>query len=245
MPDPLDTRDDLLRIIETAISGHERTQQTALGPSEIGHPCDRWLTYRILGRKPTEIPAKSWKPTVGTAVHTWLDEALTKYGEGRYLTEQTVTAGTIGAALLRGHLDVYDLLTETVVDWKLVSPRRVRKYRREGPGPEYEVQTQTYGYAMEREGRHPKRVAVFFLPRDGDLVPDDMHWWEAPYDRSVGERMVARADRLARRAAERGVDALSIADDAQHFCRWCEFYKPRSTDLSVGCPGAGKWQQPW
>jgi hypothetical protein len=125
----LDTREDLLRVIAAAISGHERTQQTALGPSEIGHPCDRWLTYRLLGRKPEEIPAKSWKATVGTAVHLWLDDALTKYGEGRYETEQIVDAGTIGSQLLRGHLDVYDTLTATVVDWKLVSPRRVRKYR--------------------------------------------------------------------------------------------------------------------
>src|SRR5262245_59886330 len=93
--DPTQVRDELLYAITTAIANHPRSQQTASGPSEIGHPCQRRIGYILLGLPEVNAdPAMAWKPTIGTAVHAWLEQALhaenADTGTHRYQVEQTV-----------------------------------------------------------------------------------------------------------------------------------------------------------
>jgi len=62
-------------VIRGAIANHPRSLQKRIGPSEIGTPCDRRIGYKLLGQE--ENPrGDAWKPTVGTAVHGWLEKAL-------------------------------------------------------------------------------------------------------------------------------------------------------------------------
>lgn len=71
-----DARDALMAAIRHKIHHHPRSQQKRIGPSEIGNPCDRRIGYKLLGH-PERERGDAWKPTVGTAVHAWIDEALT------------------------------------------------------------------------------------------------------------------------------------------------------------------------
>jgi hypothetical protein len=68
-------RVDLMDAIRHKITHHPRSLQKRIGPSEIGNPCDRRIGYKLLGQ-PENPRGDAWKPTIGTAVHAWLEEAL-------------------------------------------------------------------------------------------------------------------------------------------------------------------------
>ena len=119
-------------VIRGAIANHPRSLQKRIGPSEIGTPCDRRIGYKLLGQE--ENPrGDAWKPTVGTAVHGWLERAfddvnLTKVIEklGRlgdndleWITEQSVTVGYLAdGTAITGSCDLYHRPTGTVIDHK-------------------------------------------------------------------------------------------------------------------------------
>ncbi|GAA2178496.1 hypothetical protein GCM10009785_01280 [Brooklawnia cerclae] len=117
---------DILAAIHTAITDHPRSQQTEIGPSEVGIECDRRLAYKLL--KFPEPERDNWKATVGTAVHAWMEEVFDAYnlahpefgGQERYLIENRVSAGVVPHLdyQLEGNCDLYDRVTATVVDWK-------------------------------------------------------------------------------------------------------------------------------
>ena len=150
--DPALLKAEILDIIGRAIDGHERSQQRTLGPSEIGQACDRRLGYKLLDYDEDPSRGPAWKPTVGTAVHTWLEAAFGAHdrkhygGDGtRWILEQTLYCGQILDQPLLGHCDAYDQVTFTVIDWKIVGPERLRKYKANGPGRQYRTQAHTYG----------------------------------------------------------------------------------------------------
>jgi hypothetical protein len=146
--DPTLLRDELRHIIADAITNHPRSLQAAIGPSGIGTPCTRKLAHRLLNTPEVSTRPPAWKPTVGHAIHTWLEDAIRASndpGETRYLTELRVCIGQIGGVDITGNLDLYDRCTFTVVDWKSVGPSRLKHYRSKGPGQEYRVQIHSYG----------------------------------------------------------------------------------------------------
>lgn len=80
-PDPnldfeFDLWDEMRAIIAARVAGHERSQQTEIGPSGLGTPCVRKLAHRLANTPTAGVPDVPWRPTVGTAVHTWLKEML-------------------------------------------------------------------------------------------------------------------------------------------------------------------------
>jgi hypothetical protein len=117
---------ELIGAIKDAIRNSDRTLQRMIGPSEIGHPCNRWIGYKQLHipERPRAVP---WKATVGTGVHMWLETALDRYNlqhyellgyNERFYIETKVGVGEINAESITGHCDVYDRVTGTVIDWK-------------------------------------------------------------------------------------------------------------------------------
>ena len=72
---------EIKAIIASAIEAHPRSQQTRLGPSEIGDPCARRLAYKLLGTQKARTLSTPWRPTVGTAVHSWIEEAIAAHNE--------------------------------------------------------------------------------------------------------------------------------------------------------------------
>jgi hypothetical protein len=215
--DPALLFDELLYEIRQHIDNHPRSQQTTIGPSEIGMPCARRLGHKLAGTEPPETRDK-WLATIGTATHAWLEHALeaanarwvAECGRPRFLVEQRVTVGSIGGAPVTGSTDVYDTVTSTVVDWKIVGPTRLKHYRRHGPGQQYRVQGHLYGRGWAAKGYPVDAVMVAFLPRNAELR-DAFHWSE-PYDEQVAVDALARANRVNALVQVLGDEAYTITN---------------------------------
>lgn len=232
---------DLRDVIERTILAHPRSQQKAIGPSEVGTPCARKLGHKLAGTPPQRPEEAAWRPTVGTAVHTWLETAFrrenTALGWDRWLTEVKVTAGEIGGVDLKGTADLYDALTFTVVDWKIPGVTTIKKARAaKSPGETYRVQAHIYGLGYMVLGFNVERVAVYMLPAAGEL--GDGYFWSEPFDPVIASDAIKRADGIAAGIAAAGAAAivpqLPMADD---YCRHCPFWLPNATDLTRACPG--------
>lgn len=241
--DPDLLRKELIHIITRAINEHPRSLQASIGPSEVGHSCARRVGYKLLDVD--ENPGEpNWKATVGTAIHAWLEDvfnndntrqATRTAGLTRWILEATVQPGAILGNPITGHCDLYDRATGIVVDWKTVGPTQLTKYRRNGPGQQYRFQAQLYGRGWQMRGQDVRHVAVMFLPRNGELR--DHYWWHEPYDERVALEALQRADGIALTTQAIGMAALQLLPTADAFCQMCPYFKARSTDLALGCPG--------
>lgn len=239
------TAGDLLSVIRHQADNAPRSMQTAIGPSEIGTPCDRKLALKLLGAPVQNTTVDRWTATVGTAVHAWIADAFTAdnarlAAEGqspRWLLEQRVTVRTG----LAGSCDLYDLRTHTVVDWKTTGVTRLRAYRAAGdPGQQYRQQAHLYGMGWANMGLPVATVAVVFLPRSG-ILRDSYHWSQ-PYDPAVAQAALDRADQILVALDAAGVDAdperMRALPRDTAMCEHCDFYTAdRSVSPLDGCNG--------
>lgn len=233
--------EELLDLIKWAIDHHPRSLQSIIGPSEIGQPCTRRLIHKLAGHTEpeTRIP---WKPTVGTAVHAWIEnEVISKQtdiviGElaemsptltaeqlqqlanlrnadnPRFLAERRVTVGQINGVDITGSTDVFDTETLGTWDWKVVGPRRLSHYKRHGWGQLYQTQAHAYGQGWRNAGYDVRYVGAIFLPRDGELR--DTHVWYEPFDPWVAAIALERCTMLCKEIETFGVDvALTLHPD--------------------------------
>ncbi|MGQ4350503.1 hypothetical protein [Streptomyces sp. SAS_275] len=224
-----------------------RSRQRAIGPSEVGEPCERQLAYKILDWPETNTNRDPIAAIIGTGFHMWMAEKFearqTDLGDGRprYRIEERVTVrdSPIEAARLTGSSDLYDRLARLNWDWKLVGVSSLDKYRRQGPGPKYRIQAHLYGLGQENAGQPPQRVVVAFIARHHELK---VHVWSEPYDRQIAVDALARLDRIRDHAMRLELDLhperwTQISTDGAASCRFCPWLTPGSTDLSAGCPG--------
>jgi hypothetical protein len=233
-------------IVDTALNS-PRSLQKRLGPSEVGDPCERRLTYKLLDWPKANEHQDPAANIIGTGFHTWMEEAFTRRqtvlpdGRPRYKVEERVTVrdSTAPGAVIAGSTDLFDRLTGTVWDWKLVGISSLDDYRRKGPGPQYRTQAHLYGLGQENAGEQVERVAICFVGRYHELR---VHVWTEPYDRQIAEQGLARLDRIRQQLVDLDPEAnperwtqIPTSDLAK--CRFCAWFKPGSTDLSVGCPG--------
>ncbi|MCG6499424.1 PD-(D/E)XK nuclease family protein [Kitasatospora sp. A2-31] len=230
------------QFIVNAANHSPRSLQTAIGPSEIGEPCERKLSYKLLAWPTAAGEREPIAPVIGTGFHSWMEAQFTARNTGgRYKIEEKVTVrdSPIESARVRGSSDLYDRTTCTNYDWKLVGKSSLEKYRRHGPGAQYRVQAHLYGLGQENAGETPRRVAIVFVARYHELI---IHVWSEPYDRQVALDALDRLDRIRQRVLDLNPEAnpgtwaeIPMADDAK--CRFCDWLLPGSTDLSKGCPG--------
>ncbi len=153
----------------------------------------------------------------------------------RWLVEQRVEV----APGLGGSCDLYDTHTDTVIDWKVVGATSMRKYKAEGPREQYIVQANLYGLGFENAGYQPKNVALAFIPRGGMLT--GMWLWTAPYDRQKALDALARLETIRSAIVTLDPEATPanwafFPATPGHDCGYCPWFKPGSTDLSLGCP---------
>ncbi|MFJ4434576.1 hypothetical protein [Streptomyces sp. NPDC088923] len=240
-------------ITDTAVNA-PRSLQKRIGPSGVGNPCSRALAYHQLDWPQPSARQEVIAPVIGTGFHGWMEEAFQRRqtampdGRPRYRIEERVTVRPhpIEARIVAGSSDLYDRLSRTVWDWKLVGKSSLEKYRRSGPGEQYRIQAHLYGLGQENGGEQPQRVAICFVGRYHELI---VHVWTEPYDRQVALDALARLDAIT--------DQCTPPDDGRHDpydtaffaqfptselakCRFCEWFKPGSADLAVGCPGITK-----
>lgn len=219
-------------VMITGIAGHERSHQKLIGPSEIGAYCERALLCK-LAQLPEPERGPAWKPAVGTALHDqqerWFrnpsPKAMTVAAD--WEVEQKVAVGRIGYDTIKGSTDLYRIIG-AVLDHKFVGKTRLKEYRsRKDPGQQYTVQAHTYGKGWEDDGWPVKMVGICFIPRDGELR-DNWYWWE-PYDRSIAEHYLARAnnrwDLIQALGVEQALQLFPLCDNRTNpdweWCPWC------------------------
>jgi len=67
---------ELRRVVVEHAARAPRTLQVALGPSEIGHECDRQVVGKMAGLPVTNHVTDPWPSIMGTAGHAWLADAF-------------------------------------------------------------------------------------------------------------------------------------------------------------------------
>lgn len=202
--DPRQALRDARAVIEHAITNHPRSLQTAIGPSEIGTPCDHCLAAKLAGWAQVDERTIPWLPTVGTAVHAWLETAFIGHENDRnavhttglrYSTEAPVMVGHINGQEIWGSTDLLDRHVGMTVDWKIVGPTTLRKAKT-GPSEVYRVQADLYAKGWNDAGVRVDHVAIAYLPRNAVSL-DDAIWWTAPHDRARAVAALDRANRIA------------------------------------------------
>jgi hypothetical protein len=239
---------EILRMVREYDASRPRSMQRYLGPSEIGSPCARQLAMKLAHTPEVNQVADPWFPIVGSAVHEWLarmaewynDVYLGRANNPRFIVENRVQVkAKEGGYDTSGSTDMYDVDYQRVVDWKIVGVTTMRKVEKgdtpiEKAGPQYTIQTMTYGKGWEQAGYPVKSVMIAFLPRSNFL--NKMKLVEMPYDRAVAD---AAQDRVA--AIDRLRGQLQPHQFPAGDCTiWCPFYVP-GVPLGPGsCPGHGK-----
>jgi hypothetical protein len=247
MPDDQLVANDLLQVITAHARGADRSIQIEIGPSEIGQTCERRLAMALLGSKRPNISRDEWTAAVGTACHAWVEGAFAADND-RLMREGKPPRWLIETEIeirpgLFGHCDLYDLVTNTVIDHKFPGVTSIRKYRKNNhPGQQYEWQAHLYGRGWELLGLPVRDVALIMYPRSGLLR--DAWMWKEPYDRDIAEQAFKRMDDLLvgmNMAEGAGVMAdfmLALDRDTEH-CSWCPYYVGNQTDHDPadGCKG--------
>lgn len=211
-------------IFERHQNGQARSLQRAIGPSEVGHPCERHLGYKLAGIKPASEEGLKWAALLGTWCHGGAEQAAreenVRLGRERYLVERRAEINDV--IVEGGNTDVFDTDALEVVDWKFPGEASSAKSAKDAP-VEYVVQLMLYGLGWHRMGHTPRTVRIVFLPRWSNKVSDG-HEWVAEWSEAVA------LDALARLATIQGATNLITGGLAM----WTEL--PADTTKCVFCP---------
>lgn len=239
---------EILTMVREYDASRPRSMQKHLGPSEIGAPCDRQLAMKLAGVPEINQVADPWFPIVGSAVHEWMarmaewynDVYLGRAHNPRFIVENRVkVAAREGGYDTAGSTDLYDVDHKRVVDWKIVGNTTMQKVKRgttplEQVGPQYYVQTMTYGKGWAQAGFEVRSTLIAFLPRSNFLK--NMMLVEMPFDPAAADAAQARVA---------AIDTLRQVIKPHEFppggCSvWCPFYRPGFPVGPTSCPGHGK-----
>lgn len=213
---------ELIKALTSSNKGSARSQQVKVGPSEIGG-CRRRTWLRINGAEITNPNTLRLAAIMGTAIHTYIEQAFERqdpFHEKYQLELEVEHEG------LMGHVDMYDMENQEVIDWKTVKKSNLTYF----PSKQQRTQVQLYGYLLNMNNINVKTVTLVAIPRDGD--ERDIVFHSEPYDESVA------LDGLAwLKEVEEMKEAPAPEKDA-FFCQhYCGFYDKSG---EVGCKGKGK-----
>lgn len=229
---------DLTDVIKWTDNNSARSIQTTIGPSELGSLCDRKIAYRLANTPEANWWSDPLPAIVGTAVHTWLETAVTAFQAthhmSRWITEITVQPDP----MVKGHCDLFDTELNAVIDWKTVSPTKLKSWKSAGPPEHYKDQVNLYGMGMVKAGFVVEKVCLIAVPRSGWLK--DMQVWVEDYQPARAQAALDRMYGLAGKMIKAGDDlAFSEIDSVPSGeCAFCPWYRggDKKADMS-GCPG--------
>lgn len=212
----------------------ERSQQTAIGASDLGTACDRKLAYQLAHTPPAHI-TDPLRALVGIGLHSVMADVFRRLdgGSGRFLVERQVRFRGIP-----GTADLYDRMTHTVVDWKTVFKNKLARLRMDGPPRHYVVQVQTYAAGLHAAGEDVRWCAIAYLPVDGTL--DDMWIWRTAFDPTVADNAVTRVNAISELQMTDVTGRIrpsTVEAAPSNLCPWCEHYHKSAVDLDAACPG--------
>ncbi|ROO51049.1 hypothetical protein EDC02_5913 [Micromonospora sp. Llam0] len=234
-----------------------RSMQVALGPSELGTPCQQQIARKLVGAPRRPITAPAWAPFQGTAVHRSMEEVVAfwnqQLGRERWLAEDRllVDPGMDGVDPVEGNGDAFDTDHDMVVDWKhtgktarekLLRAQRMRKPPAEQVSPEYRVQGHLYGYGHAKKGRPVRWVRLVLLARSHNF--DESAEWTEAYNPDIAiaaiDRYYATHDLIGALGGKTNIGDLVAAVPAtpnRDTCKWCPFLRPDQPANWGGCPG--------
>ena len=245
---PPSTVEQMRSVLTDLDASRARSQQTTLGPSELGTPCQRQIAMKLAGL-PRQLPDKRppWAPMQGTAIHGLMEEALRLHnkqlGYDRWVIEETLQIDDD----ITGHGDAYDNDHQMVVDWKHTGSTALKKVKRKTVPIEelvsstYRVQAHLYGWGHAKAGRDVQWVRLVLLARSHDY--DESAEWTEAYRPEVAIRAIDRyyathellaALDLASNPTLWAVVPSAPSDDA---CAWCVFRRLGGPADATGCPG--------
>lgn len=242
-----------------------RNVQRHLGPSELGHKCDRQLVGKMAGvslsREHSNNLHDPWASIVGTAIHAFLEAAFKwestrliaefmKQATGlepqtRWYTEKRVTPDPASPSPHPGTADLYDAQTKTLNDHKCQSEGVRDKLRRHGPPHHYFMQMLLYAVGYMHEGFDVQRICLVSWPRTHSTL-DDMYVWEhviTAEDIALVVGLIEKTEireQLAQLVAKGDVDLFEIpATPSDEDCQYCPFFRPDAAynPKVRGCPG--------
>lgn len=241
-------KSQLLEIITWTDRNSPRSQQLAIGPSEIGQECDQRVARTLAGMPQVNFRFDPWAGIVGTAIHSWMENATNRFFEAnpsldwpgpRWVTETRVHADDV----ISGKSDLY---TGDVVDLKSAASDKIKKMR-EGDTSlipmQYRIQGHIYGLGNVRASRKVRDIVLVFLPRNGLIK--DMYLHREPYDEVIAfqalDRMYRLIDELnAAELPEKAENWSRIPMSPGSGCWYCPFFVSRNAEQgpdATGCPG--------
>ena len=226
---------DIIQRIASHANSRPRALQTAIGCSSVGTVCDRKLGYMMLNTpKFRARDTSGWMATIGTAVHTYLETVFQALSTDYYMTETPVTVKHKDVEI-PGTVDLYNKQFRTVVDFKVVGTTSLNNARRGRISRQYAVQVQLYALGLQQAGYKVDKVAILFLPRNGEL--SESVYWETTYDPQMAQLAIDRLRNISIAVKHAGVTALEDLAVEDGPCTWCDYFNPAATELAKGCPG--------
>jgi hypothetical protein len=229
---------DLTDVIKWTDNNSARSVQTTIGPSELGSACDRKIAYRLAGTPEVNWWSDPLPAIVGTAVHTWLETAVTEF-QSKHFMDRWVTEITVQPdQMVKGHCDLYDKDLACVIDWKTVSPTKLKTWKSQGPPDHYKAQVNLYGMGLIKAGFEVRKVCLIAVPRSGWLR--DMQVWISDYDESMAQatldRMYGIAGQMIKAGDDLSFEEISSAPSGE--CAFCPWYRGGSGKAGMsGCSG--------
>lgn len=197
-------------------------------------------------KRPGENEKTPIAPLLGTAFHLLCEKrSRDMEREAEVLVEQPVHVGDVGGyGPIKGTLDRFDIEAEEVMDWKLVSLKKmqafVRLHRKSQRGGfdavvedygaaqflQYYIQLCLYGKGMEDQGYEVGTVTLLLLPRDATIhvVESEFTALSMPYDRDLAIYALGRAG-LIYEKARKSNELITTLDSAPE-CFYCSKYRP-------------------
>lgn len=152
----------------------------------------------------------------------------------RWLTEITVQPDP----MVKGHVDLYDREMAAIIDWKTVSPTKLKAWKADGPPEHYKDQVNLYGRGAMNAGLPVARVVLVAVPRSGWLR--DMQIWVDDYRPERAQAALNRMYGIANSLIGMGEDISmeEVGSVPSSECSFCPWYRGGSgrADMS-GCPG--------
>jgi hypothetical protein len=255
---PPSTIRELRQVLIRFESSRPRTMQRALGPSELGTPCQQQIARKLAGAPRRPIVDPTWAPFQGTAVHRSMEDVVAfwnrELGRERWLAEDRLYIDPglpeCNVDPIEGNGDAFDLDHGMVVDWKhtgTTARDKLRRAIRMGKPPaeqvsaEYRVQAHLYGLGHAKKGRDVRFVRLVLLARSHDY--DESAEWTEAYDEDIAllaiDRYYATHDLLLALDVATVPDMIAAVPATPHrdTCKWCPFHAPGKPANWLGCPG--------
>lgn len=229
---------DLTDVIKWTDNNSTRSTQVSIGPSELGSLCDRRIAYRLAGTPEVNWWSDPLPAIVGTAVHGWLEKAINQFQAVHFMDRWSTEITVKPDPLVTGHLDLYDRDFQAIIDWKTVSPTKLKAWKSQGPPEHYKDQVNLYGRGAVNAGLAVAKVVLVAVPRAGFLK--DMQIWVDDYRPERAQAALDRMYGIANSMIKAGDDLAfeDIAAEPGSECSYCPWYRGGSkrADLS-GCSG--------